>query len=292
MGDHRGLPLGIAAMSLSGGTATGAPGSWPHWARANVGLAMATLGRPRLRAVQDIRARVLAAGLMTIVLVAAAMVFADAPLAMAARQLPAWVHAAFAFVTDFGKSGWFLWPTGIVLLAIAVVASPALAPLSRLVLAAIAVRAGFLFAAIALPSLFATIIKRLIGRARPFVGDEADPFLYMPLSWPAAYASMPSGHATTAFAAAIAVALVWPRLRWPMLVYAVIIATSRVVLDAHYLSDVIAGTFVGSIGALMVRDWFARRHLGFTVDAKGAVQPLPGPSWSRVKRVAGSLIAP
>jgi undecaprenyl-diphosphatase len=103
---------------------------------------------------------------------------------------------------------------------------------------------------------------------------------------------MPSGHATTAFAAAVAIALVWPRLRWPMLVYAVIIAVSRVVLDAHFLSDVIVGAFVGVIGAFMVRDWFARRRLGFVVDATGRAHPLPGPSWSRIKRVAGSLVAP
>jgi membrane-associated phospholipid phosphatase len=242
--------------------------------------------------VQGTRALVLAAGLATILLVAGAMVFADAQLAAASKQLPGWVHAAFAFVTDFGKSGWFLWPTGIVLAAIAAVTAPALAPLSRLVLAAIAVRTGFLFAAIAVPSLFATIIKRLIGRARPFVGTEADPFLYGQLVWRADYASMPSGHVTTAFAAAVAVGLLWPRLRPLMLIYALIIAVSRVVLDAHYLSDVIAGAFVGSIGALIVRDWFARRHLGFVVDAQGLTHSLPGPSWARIKRVARSLIAP
>jgi len=282
-------------MSLTGGAATGADGaaSWPRWTRANVGHAMAALAAPpRLRVVRGARARILAAGLGTVLFVAVAMAFADGPLAEAAKRLPGWVHAAFAFATDFGKSGWFLWPTGILLVGIAAVASPALAPLSRLVLAAIAVRVGFLFAAIALPSLFATIIKRLIGRARPFVGDAADPFLYLPLSWPAAYASMPSGHATTAFAAAIAVGLVWPRLRMPMLVYAVIIAASRVALDAHYLSDVIAGAFVGTIGAFIVREWFARRHLGFVIDANGATHALPGPSWPRIKRVARSLIAP
>jgi len=282
-------------MSLTGGAATGAqsPVSWPRWARANVGAAMTALAAaPRFRAVQGTRARVLAAGLATLLLVAVAMVFADAPLAAASKQLPGWVHAAFAFMTDFGKSGWFLWPTGIVLAAIAAVTSPALAPLSRLVLAAIAVRTGFLFAAIAVPSLFATIIKRLIGRARPSVGVEADPFLYGHLVWRPDYASMPSGHATTAFAAAIAVGLLWPRLRSVMLVYALIIAVSRVVLDAHYLSDVIAGAFVGSIGALIVRDWFARRHLGFVVDAHGVTHALPGPSWARIKRVARSLMAP
>jgi hypothetical protein len=41
-----------------------------------------------------------------------------------------------------------------------------------------------------------------------------------------------------------------------------------------------------------VRDWFARRHLGFVVDAHGVTHALPGPSWARIKRVARSLIAP
>jgi membrane-associated phospholipid phosphatase len=281
-------------MSLTGGAATGADAavSWPRWARANVSAAMTALAAPpRFRAVQGTRARALAAALATILLVALAMAFADGQLATASKQLPGWVHVAFAFMTDFGKSGWFLWPAGVVLAAIAAVTSPALA-LSRLVLAAIAVRTGFLFAAIAVPSLFATIIKRLIGRARPFVGAEPDPFLYGQLVWRPDYASMPSGHATTAFAAAIAIGLLWPRLRPLMLLYALIIAVSRVVLDAHYLSDVIAGAFVGSIGALMVRDWFARRHLGFVVDAQGVTHALPGPSWARIKRVARGLIAP
>jgi membrane-associated phospholipid phosphatase len=281
--------------SLTGGAATGAQGgvSWPRWARANVRAAMTVLSAsPRFRAVQGTRARVLAAGLATVLLVAVTMVFADARAAAASKQLPGWVHAAFSFMTDFGKSGWFLWPTGIGLAVIAVVASPALTPLSRRVLAAIAVRTGFLFAAIAVPSLFATIIKRVIGRARPFVGGQADPFLYGRWVWRPEYASMPSGHATTAFAAAIAVGLLWPRLRPVMLIYALIIAVSRVVLDAHYLSDVIAGAFVGSVGALIVRDWFARRHLAFVVDAEGVTHALPGPSWARIKRVARSLTAP
>jgi membrane-associated phospholipid phosphatase len=281
-------------MSLTGGVVGGANAvSWPRWVRANVSAAMTALAAsPRFRTVQGTRARVLAAGLATILVVAGAMAFADAPLAAASKQLPHWLHSAFAFMTDFGKSGWFLWPTGIVLVAIAMVTSPALAPLSRLVLAAIAVRTGFLFAAIAVPSLFSSIIKRVIGRARPFVGTEIDPFLYGQLVWRADYASMPSGHATTAFAAAIAVGLLWPRLRPLMLIYALMIAVSRVVLDAHYLSDVVAGAFVGTIGALIVRDWFARRHLGFVVDAHGVAHALPGPSWARIKRVARSLIAP
>jgi len=270
--------------------AADARASWLRSVRANLARAAAAVARRPCRPVAG-RARLVAAALAAALLVAAAMLIADGALAEAAKRLPRPVHEVFAFLTDFGKSGWFLWPTGVLLAAIAMLASPALAPLARLVLAAVAVRVGFLFAAIAVPGLLVSVIKRVIGRARPFVGQEADPFLYQPLVWRADHASLPSGHATTAFAAAIAVGLLWPRLRVPMLVYALVIAASRVALDAHFTSDVIAGAFAGTIGALLVRNWFAARRLGFVVGADGAARALPGPSWARIKRVARSLVA-
>jgi undecaprenyl-diphosphatase len=157
------------------------------------------------------------------------------------------------------------------------------------VLATLAVRISFLFTAVVLPSLTVTIVKRVIGRARPFVGGHLDPFLYMHPVWRPDYASMPSGHATTAFAVAIAVAPLWPRLRVPMLIYAFLIAASRVVLDAHYMSDVVVGAAVGVAGALLVRDWFAARRLGFVIGADGRISILPGPSLARFMKVARRL---
>ena len=122
----------------------------------------------------------------------------------------------------------------------------------RLVLAAWTVRLGFVFTAIALPGLFATIVKRLIGRARPLVaGDDA--FAYLPFGWKVDYASLPSGHATTAFAALVAIGAIFPQARALLWIYAVLIALSRVVLTAHYPSDVVAGAVVGAAGAWLVR---------------------------------------
>jgi undecaprenyl-diphosphatase len=180
-------------------------------------------------------------------------------------------------------------PTGFALLALAGLASLDLPRLDRLVLAALAVRVGFLFTAIALPSLAVTIGKRVIARARPFVGDPANPFLYQPLSWNSDYASLPSGHATTAFAALVAVGALWPRLRPLMWLYALLIAASRVAVMAHYPSDVLAGAIVGAAGALLVRDWYAARGLGFVIDGAGRVAALPGPSARRLKAVARRL---
>jgi len=148
------------------------------------------------------------------------------------------------------------------------------------VFAALGVRFGFLFVAIALPGLFTTIVKRLIGRARPYVGGYDNPFLYKPFIWQPAYASMPSGHATTAAAAAIAIGALWPRLRPLMWLYALLIMFSRVVVVAHHPSDVLAGALVGAVGALVLRRFFAARRLAFSpLD----LRPYPWPSWWRLK---------
>jgi undecaprenyl-diphosphatase len=76
-----------------------------------------------------------------------------------------------------------------------------------------------------------------------------------------------------------------------MWIYAVAIALSRVVVTAHHPSDVIAGAIVGVVGALLVRNWYASRRLGFTVAADGAVHKLSGPSWRRIKAVARRTVS-
>jgi undecaprenyl-diphosphatase len=197
----------------------------------------------------------------------------------------------FDEITDLGKSVWFLVPIAVLLAALALVASPALPFMSRRVVAAIAVRLGFLFLAIGLPGLCFAAVKRLIGRARPLVEGGADPFIYRPLGWNVEYASLPSGHSTDAFAAAMAIGALWPRARPFMWTYAVVIAVSRVVLTAHFPSDVVLGAIIGVVGALLVRDWFATRRLAFAYGGDGSVRPFAGPSLARIRRLAHQLVA-
>jgi membrane-associated phospholipid phosphatase len=234
----------------------------------------------------------LAALLAILAVVAASMLLLDTVLIGQARQLPRWVRRIFEWITWFGISGWFLWPTGILLLIIAALPSSRLSRLGQGVLAAIVVRTGFIFLAIGTPALFVTIVKRIIGRARPYVFQVTDPYSYSPFIWKSSYASLPSGHSANAFAAAIAIGALWPQARLPLWIYAALIAASRVVLTAHFPSDVIAGAVIGTAGALLVRGWFAARHLGFTVGSDAAIHRLPGPSWGRIKAVARRLLAP
>ena len=196
-----------------------------------------------------------------------------------ARRRPQWLLDAFEQITNFGLAGWFLVPFGIVLIGLAAMVSSALSRPSQGTLAALAARFGFLFLAIGAPGLFDTVVKRLIGRARPYVGGHDDPFSYVLFVWRPEYAAMPSGHATTAAAAAIAIGAIWPRARVAMWLYALVIMFSRVVILAHHPSDVIAGALVGAIGALLVRRWFAARGLVFSAISLHAY---PWPSSPRV----------
>lgn len=127
--------------------------------------------------------------------------------------------------------------------------------------------------AVAAAGILVTVFKELFDRARPPVaGIEAVGVI--PDS-----ASFPSGHSATAFAAAVAVGLFYPRLRTPLLALAAVVALSRVYLGVHYASDVLAGSLLGALlGLLSV--WVVR-----------AAAPMPtGPSPSLVP--AGTSSAP
>ena len=74
---------------------------------------------------------------------------------------------------------------------------------------------------------------------------------------------MPSGHTVTAFAAAVTLGWMAPRLRWSLLGLALLVGISRVVISSHYPSDVIAGAGLGVASAIVLRRAFALRGLGF-----------------------------
>ncbi len=104
------------------------------------------------------------------------------------------------------------------------------------------------------------LIKLLTGRPRPIVVEE-DGVL------PGFYGpgfdgnSFPSGHATFAFTLAAVAAAFFPRARAPIYALASFVAISRVMLDKHYLSDIVAGALLGyAIGALFLWAWMPRRE--------------------------------
>jgi len=220
------------------------------------------------------------------------MSLVDAAVVRWVGTLPRTVPWLFDQITDYGKSAWFLWPLGILFVLLAGLPQSRLTRFSQLVLAAVMARVGFLFLAIAVPGLFINILKRLVGRARPGVPGVIDPFAFHPFSWSAAYASLPSGHATTVLSVIVAFGSLWPRARTVLWIYALLIMASRIAVTAHFPSDVLAGAVFGTLGAMLVRRYFALRRLVFSIDPNGGLHAWPGPSLKRIKAVARELLAP
>jgi undecaprenyl-diphosphatase len=87
------------------------------------------------------------------------------------------------------------------------------------------------------------ILKRSSRRKRPC---EIEPHCWASILPPDKY-SFPSGHSITAFAIAVTIGLFYPQLQGSLLVMAFLIAGSRIILGMHFLSDVLAGSAIGTM---------------------------------------------
>jgi membrane-associated phospholipid phosphatase len=94
------------------------------------------------------------------------------------------------------------------------------------------------------------VLKIFFGRFRPRYGSE---FTFFSLDF--TRNSFPSGHATDAFISGVFLFYVlkyskYSKYRFLPLIYAFIIALSRIACYAHFASDVIAGMAIGVFGAV------------------------------------------
>lgn len=115
-----------------------------------------------------------------------------------------------------------------------------------------------MLAACALAGIVARAGKIAIGRPRPSVHSEET---WSGPSLRPKFNAFPSGHtaSSTAFFVILLIAAGW-RIASPLLLIPLVIALSRMIVAAHYLSDVIGGLAVGTIAALLVADWMRIRN--------------------------------
>lgn len=201
------------------------------------------------------------------------VLFIDDPLAAALVGIDPQITAIAERVTWFGRSASYLVTFAIALGVLALIGRFAHARRARLLAQAWSWAAMYLFLAVALSGLANDLIKLLVGRTRPMVDVQG----LHPFSASYEYNSFPSGHAAVAFALAFAGMALWPRWRWPLLVFAVAVAASRVVLDVHHLGDVGASVLVALLTVRGLTALFARRRLVFRQGADGKPHRRLGP---------------
>lgn len=181
----------------------------------------------------------------------------DIPLAQALQPIGSLTHASFGFITELGEGAVYLVPLGLVFLWAWLKGEELWAT-----------RAGFVFVAVAVPGIFADILKPVFARARPVLLFRENVFGF---TWGSPHAnawSFPSGHSVTVAALAVALYALYPPA-WPAYaLLALLVMASRIILDAHYLSDVIAGLYIGAAFALAFLAAAQRRQLPLALQRR------------------------
>lgn len=107
------------------------------------------------------------------------------------------------------------------------------------------------------------VLKELVARPRPYMlynidpeafslwgGENAKYFFPHLVHYHTSY-SFPSGHTSSAFAAAFAILFYNRKIGVPMTVFAALMGLSRIYVEVHYCTDVIAGAVVGLVYAFI-----------------------------------------
>lgn len=107
------------------------------------------------------------------------------------------------------------------------------------------------------------VLKELVARPRPYMlynidpeafslwgGENAKYFFPHLVHYHTSY-SFPSGHTSSAFAAAFAILFYNRKIGIPMTVFAALMGLSRIYVEVHYCTDVIAGAIVGLVYAFI-----------------------------------------
>lgn len=100
------------------------------------------------------------------------------------------------------------------------------------------------------------LLKNLVARTRPY---EVVDGLHRIIEAQSDY-SFPSGHTGSAFAVAVVVFLMCPRkIGVPVLVFAFVIAFSRLYVGVHFPTDVLGGALIGAVIAYLVCAVYRRK---------------------------------
>jgi len=227
--------------------------------------------------------RLWAFAFVTVNLILIALFLLDAPVGSYAAHTPNVLRPLGRLITDFGSSGWILFASAILFFEALAVTRLAPALKSRFQAMLVSHIAAYMFISVAGSGLLANLLKRAIGRARPGLYEEWGIFSLHSFAGSSRFESFPSGHSTTVGAIFMAVALLFPRSRIYMLVAALWLGFSRVIVDAHYPSDVIAGLSFGAWFSVLMAVVFSRYGLIFRQAPDG---------WPVLRRSVPLLIRP
>ncbi len=204
-------------------------------------------------------------------LIFSALLFVDEPATRWVSSLPPIVDVIFQYVTKIGSAGWIIVPALLAMIFAAIAIKSRKFSRFNGRLQVVTQVSGFIFFVTVVPGLFANLLKRLIGRARPIHLDEYGLFGFQPVFNDWSFQAIPSGHTSVIFAFAMGVVFLRPKWRWFMLSVALIGGISRIMVGVHFPTDVFAGILTGIIAAYAVRNYWLHKGWIFSKNQQGEI---------------------
>lgn len=187
-----------------------------------------------------------------------AFLFLDRLAAGMYGRWPDWLSKPAADITDVGASWWIISLTAAIIIGAWVLKQLWRSARTEAVTAGAISMAAYILVSVGLAALIVNILKRIIGRSRPALSGDHGLLFFNPLAHNFDFESFPSGHATTNGALFMALAILFPRFRWPLLILGVCFALTRVFIGVHFPSDVTVGFGFGMWFAFIVAILFSR----------------------------------
>ena len=169
----------------------------------------------------------------------------------------------FINVTELGDSVWYF--SIVLLIVIVAFVGKFLKIISSKLFLFLRDLSIFSFVYLSFVGITTQALKHIIGRPRPNHTDFEKGFSFNFFSTDASFHSFPSGHSSTIFAVVLIMSLLIPRLKIFFLFFAFVVAISRVVVGAHFTTDIIAGGLVALVSYKIVVSIFERRFTNISI---------------------------
>ncbi len=104
------------------------------------------------------------------------------------------------------------------------------------------------------------VLKHIVGRPRPNHTNFEDSFGFNFFTFDSNFHSFPSGHSSTIFIVCFILIATFPKLKYFFYFLASVIALSRVVVGAHFFTDIVAGAILALISFKIINTILEKKY--------------------------------
>ena len=166
----------------------------------------------------------------------------------------------FETLTHFGDSLYFFVPTILIWVVIKIIQNK-----NKIILTISDISLFILFN-ILFSGIAVQIFKHILGRPRPPLFHSNNLTTLDIFNFDTRWHSFPSGHTATIFAFIFCLIFLFPKIKNILITIAIVIASTRVIVGAHYVSDIFGGALVAYITSILLRDKFFQKSKLFQSD--------------------------